>query len=511
MSATNPSTGIQLAKAVDPSTFNSSPEAFGLRGSASPDVSARNAESLKAVALANAFAAFGLDASAAQRILSSTQSKSQSAPKPLQPASGANTIPLGPRKANSGHDRPPPSEIPIPQPSAAVLPFPLTPPGAVVQTQPSWLNIPIPFAPTAFASPESAPPAVPQSAFITNPNALKPVRASAFPAMRGSATDGEQSALNNAPAPSAFASPAGNASAFALMNPFATNGGAFPTDNTFYPDPASALGCPNAWPVLSTHDDDDAMDVDDPNAMDICYLVDSDAMDTSPDRDFCYDPRTFAFDPRAFLPPQFLRVFQPFVPPPPPAPSRTNAYNFLRLYDSTAAAINALPARPDICTLPPRPRCVAVETSAAFSPPIMDELIRRHPNSPEAILAPKKPARRTASEKKERVRQNQYWAARCARSKAERREPHEQLVEMARQPVRPAPPPRSEPKLERIAVPPCMVPEKTKKTLARMAPQAEQKAAVKTGLSSRKCGLAKVASSLLSTTCAAPKAFFGLL
>ncbi|KAL1718132.1 hypothetical protein EV715DRAFT_273750 [Schizophyllum commune] len=461
-------------------TFAASPEAFGLKRSSSASPRPRNQQTMDPDSLVNSFDAIGLNGSKTQ----------------AQLASGANTIPLGSRSS-----QPPLKDVTNHLADAApvaALPFSIT-----GNQSTSALN-------TIATHP------IPTSAFITNSNAIV-VRRSAFPLMQTGAR-APTTALINPPNSScqaiapALQKPSTIASVFNCNpNAFAAAYNAripkFNFDSS--PSTASAFGLPSTWTAVTNFPGEEPMDVDDPYAMEIC-LPDPDAMDTSPNSENYTVPFLPYHPSQEFVAPQFGRLFQPFVPPPLPEPTHANAYNALRQLDSSTAAMHAPPARPELYSTSPRQFASAPLYESLlprFSLPIMDELAKRYPHSPDAILADRKRKRaiKTAAQREAEAR---YWAARSAQSRAERKELRRQLIALAaRKPERPSRRLRAD--FERIEVPPCMVPQKTRRTLVEMKLASGTK--MDKSESSRRCNLTKVGSRLLAAACSAPRSWVGFL
>ncbi|KAL1677099.1 hypothetical protein EV122DRAFT_214986 [Schizophyllum commune] len=463
-------------------TFAASPEAFGLKRSSSASPRTRNQQTMDPESLVNSFDAIGLNGSETQ----------------AQLASGANTIPLGTRSR-----QPPLKDVTnhlADAPPVAALPF------SVTGNQ---------SGSSAFAQNTIATHLIPTSAFMTNPNAIV-VRRSAFPPMQASAR-APTTTFVNPPLPSsrvsapALQNPSTIASAFNCNpNAFAAAYKARIPKFSFNPSPstASAFGLPSTWTAVTDYPEAEPMDVDDPYAMEIC-LPDPDAMDTSPNSENYTVPFLPYHPSQEFVAPQFGRLFQPFVSPSLPEPTHANAYNALRQLDSSTAAVHAAPARPEFYSTSRQLASAPIHESLLprCSPPIMDELVKRYPHSPNAILADRKRKRaiKTAAQREAEAR---HWAARSAQSRAERKELRRQLVALAaRKPERPSR--RLRTHFERIEVPPCMVPEKTRRTLAEMM----LASATKTykSESSRRCNLSKVGSRLLAAACSAPRSLVGFL
>ncbi|KAL1733660.1 hypothetical protein EV714DRAFT_281719 [Schizophyllum commune] len=466
-----------------PTTFAASPEAFGLKRSSSASPRTRNQQDMDPESLVNSFDAIGLDGSKTQ----------------AQLASGANTIPLGSRSS-----QPPLKDVTnhlADAPPVAALPFSIT--GNQSGS-------------SAFAQNTISTHPVPTSAFITNANAIV-VRRSDFPPMQASAR-ASTTTLVNPPLPSsrvsapALQNPSTIASAFNCNpNAFAAAYSARIPKFSFNSSPstASAFALPSTWTAVTNFPEEEPMDVDDPYAMDIC-LPDPDAMDTSPNSENYTVPFLPYHPSRKFAAPQFGRLFQPFVPPPMPEPTHANAYNALRQLDSSTAATHAAPARPELYSTSPRQLVSAPLDESLLprcSPPIMDELVKRYPHSPDTILVDKKRKRaiKTAAQREAEAR---YWAARSAQSKAERKELRRQLAALAaRKPERPRR--RLRTHFERIEVPPCMVPQKTRRTMVEMKQISATK--IEKSESSRRCSLSKVGSRLLAAACSAPRSLVGFL
>ncbi|KAL1707913.1 hypothetical protein EV121DRAFT_277698 [Schizophyllum commune] len=463
-------------------TFAASPEAFGLKRSSSASPRTRYQQTMDPESLVNSFDAIGLDGSKTQ----------------AQLASGANTISLGSRS-----NQPPLKDVTnhlADAPPVAALPFSIT--GNQSGS-------------SAFAQNTIAIHPIPTSAFITNANAIV-VRRSAFPPMQASAR-ASTTTFVNPPLPSsrvsapALQNPSTIASAFNCNpNAFAAAYSARIPKFSFNSSPstASAFGLPSTWTAVTNFPEEEPMDVDDPYAMEIC-LPDPDAMDTSPNSENYTVPFLPYHPSQGLVAPQFGRLFQPFVPPPLPEPTHANAYNALRQLDSSTAAMHASPARPDLYSTSRQLAYAPIDESLLprFSPPIMDELVNRHPHSPDAILADKKRKRaiKTAAQREAEAR---HWAARSAQSRAERKELRRQLVALAaRKPERPSRRLRTD--FERVEVPPCMVPQKTRRTLAEMKLASEMK--IEKSESSRRCNLTKVGSRLLAAACSAPRSLVGFL
>ncbi|KAI5829106.1 hypothetical protein K523DRAFT_363653 [Schizophyllum commune Tattone D] len=384
-----------------PITFAASPEAFGLMRSSSASPRTRNQQDMDPESLVNSFDAIGLDGSKTQ----------------TQLASGANTIPLGSRSS-----QPPLKDVTNHLADAAPVAA-------------------LPFSITGYQSGSSAFPqniiATHTSAFITNPNAIVTgARAPTTTFINPSFPSGQASAP-------ALLKPSTIASAFNCNpNAFAAAYNARIPKFSFNPSPstASAFGLPSTWTAVTNYPEEEPMDVDDPYAMEIC-LPDPDAMDTSPNSENYTVPFLPYHPSRKFAAPQFGRLFQPFVPPPMPEPTHANAYNALRQLDSSTAATHAAPARPELYSTSPRQLVSAPLDESLLprcSPPIMDELVSRHPHSPDAILADKK-RKRAIKAAAQREAEARYWTARSAQSRAERKELRRQLVALAAQkPERPS-------------------------------------------------------------------------
>ena len=251
------------------------------------------------------------------------------------------------------------------------------------------------------------------------------------------------------------------------------------------------------------------MDVDDPWAMEIC-LPDPDAMDTSPNSENYTVPFFPYHGPQEFVAPQFGRLFHPFVPPPLPQPTHANAYYALRQLDSSTTAMHASSIRPELYSTSPRQLASAPLDESLlprFSEPVMDELVQRYPHSPDAILADKKRKRlsiKTAIQLEAEAKQARYRA----QSEAKRKELHRRSAALAVQkPERPSE--QSQADRERVEVPPCMIPEKTRRTLAEMKKTSTTK--TKSSESSRRCDLTKMGSRLLAAACSAPRSLVGFL
>ncbi|KAL1737511.1 hypothetical protein EV714DRAFT_278959 [Schizophyllum commune] len=479
---------IQTAPAS--TTFAASPENFGLKRSSGASTRNRNQQSMDPEALADSFSAFRLDGA-----------KNQSQ---LELASGANTIPLGSRS-----NKPPLKDVTNHLADAApvaALPFSITGPSAC--------NLQNTIATHS----------MPTSAFITNPNAMV-VRRSAFPPMQASARAPTHTFVNpplstsQASAP-ALQKPSTIASAFNCNpNAFAAAYNAriprfnFNFNPSFNPSPstASAFGLPSTWSGVTDIQEDEPMDVDDPWAMEIC-LPDPDAMDTSPNSENYTVPFFPYHGSQEFVAPPFGRLFHPFVPPPLPEPTHANAYNALRQLDSSTAAMHALPARLELNSTSRQPSSAFLDESLLprFSEPIMDELVQRYPHSPDAILADKKRKRmtfKTAAQREAEAKQARYRA----QLKAERKELHRRSVALAKQKLElPSVQSRTlQADHERVEVPPCMIPEKTRRTLAEMKKTSTTK--TKSSESSRRCDLTKMGSRLLAAACSAPRSLVGFL
>ncbi|KAL1692752.1 hypothetical protein GGG16DRAFT_50750 [Schizophyllum commune] len=464
-------------------TFAASPEAFGLKRSSSASPRTRNQQDMDPESLVNSFDAIGLDGSKTQ----------------AQLASGANSIPLGSRS-----NQPPLKDVTnhlADAPPVAALPFSITGNQSCSST---------------FALNTIATHPIPTSAFMTNPNAIV-VRRSAFPPMQAGAR-APTTTFVNPPLPSSQGSAPAQLKPSTIASAFNCNPNAFAAAYkaripkfSFNPSPstASAFGLPSTWTAVTNFPEEEPMDVDDPYAMEIC-LPDPDAMDTSPNSETYTVPFLPYHPSQEFVAPQFGRLFQPFVPPPMPEPTHANAYNALRQLDSSTAAMHAAPARPELYSTSPRQFASAPLDESLLprcSPPIMDELVRRYPHSPEGILADRK-RKRAIKAAAPREAEARYWAARSAQSRAERKELRRQLVALAaRKPERPSRRLRAD--FERVEVPPCMVPEKTRRTLAEM----KQTSAMKTDKreSSRRCHLTQVGSRLLAAACFAPRSLVGFL
>ncbi|KAL1759773.1 hypothetical protein FB107DRAFT_270798 [Schizophyllum commune] len=464
-------------------TLAASPEAFGLKRSSSASPRTRNQQVMDPEFLVNSFDAIGLNGSKTQ----------------AQLASGANTTPLGSRSS-----QPPLKDVPNHLADAApvaALPFSITgnQSGSSALAQNTIATAPIPT-----------------SAFITNPNAIV-VRRSAFPPMQASAR-APSTTFVNPPLPSsqdsapALQKPSTIASAFNCNpNAFAAAYKARIPKSSFSPSPstASAFGLPSTWTAVTNFPEEEPMDVDDPYAMEIC-LPDPDAMDTSPNSETYTVPFLPYHPSQEVTASQFGRLFQPFVPPPLPEPTHANAYNAWRQLDSSTAAMHAPPARPELYSTSPRPSSSSSLDESLlprFSPPIMDELVKRYPHSPDVILADRK-RKRAIKAAAQREAEARYWAARSAQSRAERKELRRQLVALAaRKPERPSR--RLRTHFERIEVPPCMVPQKTRQTLAEMNRTSGTK--IEKSESSRRCNLTKVGSRLLAAACSAPRSLVGFL
>ncbi|KAI5897927.1 uncharacterized protein SCHCODRAFT_02528830 [Schizophyllum commune H4-8] len=481
---------IQTAPAS--TTFAASPENFGLKRSSNASPRSQNNQTMDPESLADSLAAFVLDGAKNQPQL----------------ASGANTIPLGSRS-----NKPPLKDVTNHLADAApmaALPFSITGTKS---------------GPSAIARKTIATHTIPTSAFITNPNAVV-VRRSAFPPMQASARPPTRTFVNpylpsNQASAPALQKPSTIASAFNCNpNAFAAAYNArVPHFNFNFnpsnpsPSTASAFGLPSTWSAVTNIQEDEPMDVDDPWAMEIC-LPDPDAMDTSPNSENYSVPFFPYHGPQEFVAPQFGRLFHPFVPPPLPEPTHANAYNALRQLDSSTAAMHASLARPELYSTSPRQLASSSLDESLlprFSEPIMDELVQRYPHSPDAILADKKRKRttiKTAAQREAEAKQARY----CAQLKAERKELHRRSIALAaRKPELPSKKLRTpQADRERVEVPPCMVPEKTRRTLAEMKKTSATKM-TKTTEASRRCNLTKVGSRLLAAACSAPRSLVGFL
>ncbi|KAL1697493.1 hypothetical protein GGG16DRAFT_41240 [Schizophyllum commune] len=479
---------MSIQTAAASTTFAASPENFGLKRSSNASPRTQNNQTMDPESIADSLAAIHLDGV-----------KSQS-----QLASGANTIPLGSRS-----NKPPLKDVTNHLADAApvaALPFSITGSSAfnvhnTIATHP-----------------------IPTSAFLTNPNAVV-VRRSAFPPMQASARPPTHTFVNptqpsvQASAP-ALQKPSTIASAFNCNpNAFAAAYNArIPRFNFNFnpsnpsPSTASAFGLPSTWSAVTNIQEGEPMDVDDPWAMEIC-LPDPDAMDTSPNSEKYTVPFFPYHGPQEFVAPQFGRLFQPFVPPPLPEPTHANAYNALRQLDSSTAALHASSIRPELYSTS---SCQLYSSSLdesllpRFSEPILDDLVQRYPHSPDAILADKKRKRttfKTAIQLEAEAKQARYRA----QSEAKRKELHRRSVALAAQkPERPSSPLRTTPAdHERIEVPACMIPEKTRKTLAEMKKTSARK--TEKTASSRRCDLTKMGSRLLAAACSAPRSLVGFL
>ncbi|KAL1722263.1 hypothetical protein EV715DRAFT_193348 [Schizophyllum commune] len=480
---------IQTAPAS--TTFAASPENFGLKRSLNASPRTQNNQTMDPESIADSLAAIHLDGTKIQSQL----------------ASGANTIPLGSRS-----NKPPLKDVTNHLADAApvaALPFSITGNRS---------------GSSAFAQNTIATHPIPPSAFISNPNAVV-VRRSAFPPMQASARPPTHTFVNptqpsiQASAP-ALQKPSTIASAFNCNpNAFAAAYNArvprfhFNFNPSFNPSPstASAFGLPSTWGAVTDIQEDEPMDVDDPWAMEI-FLPDPDAMDTSPNSENYTVPFFPYHGSQEFVAPPFGRLFQPFVPPPLPQPTHANAYNALRQLDSSTAAMHTSSIRPDLYSTSHQFSYAPLDESLLprFSEPILDELVQRYPHSPDAILADKKRKRttfKTAIQLEAEAKQARYRA----RSEAKRKEVHRRSVALAASKLeRPSKQLRtSQADHERIEVPPCMIPEKTRRTLAEMKKTSTTK--TKSSESSRRCGLTKVGSRLLAAACSAPRSLVGFL
>ncbi|KAL1752055.1 hypothetical protein FB107DRAFT_293462 [Schizophyllum commune] len=479
---------MSIQAAPTSTTFAASPENFGLKRSSNASMRIQNNQTMDPESIADSLAAIHLDGAKFQSQL----------------ASGANTIPLGSRS-----NKPPLKDVTNHLADAApvaALPFSITGPSA--------FNVQNTIATHS----------VPTSAFITNPNAVV-VRRSAFPPMQASAR-APTHAFVNPPAPFDQASAPALQKLSTIASAFNCNPNAFaaaynarvprfhfnfnPSFN-HSPSTASAFGLPSTWSAVTDIHDDEPMDVDDPWAMEIC-LPDPDAMDTSPNSENYTVPFFPYHGPQEFVAPQFGRLFQPFVPPPLPEPTHANAYNALRQLDSSTAAMHTSSIRPELNSTSRQFSPAPLDESLLprFSEPIMDELVQRYPHSPDAILADKKRKRttfKTAIQLEAEAKQAHYRA----QLKAERKELHRRSVALtASKPERPSSPLRtSQVDCERVEVPPCMIPAKTRRTLAEMKKTSVTK--TKSGESSRRCDLTKMGSRLLAAACSAPRSLVGFL
>ncbi|KAI4529023.1 hypothetical protein K525DRAFT_182826 [Schizophyllum commune Loenen D] len=481
---------MSIQTAAASTTFAASPENFGLKRSSNASPRTQNNQTMDPESIADSLAAIHLDGVKAQSQL----------------ASGANTIPLGSRS-----NKPPLKDVTNHLADAApvaALPFSIT--GNQSGS-------------SAFAQNTIATHPIPTSAFNSNPNAVV-VRRSAFPPLQASARPPTHTFVNptqpsvqaSAPAlqkPSTIASafncnPNAFAAAYKARIPhFNFN---FPPSNPS-PFTASAFGLPSTWSAVTDIQEDEPMDVDNPWAMEIC-LPDPDAMDTSPNSENYTVPFFPYHGPQEFVAPQFGRLFQPFVPPPLPEPTHANAYNALRQLDSSTAAMHTSSIRPELYSTSRQFSSVPLDESLLprFSEPIMDELVQRYPHSPDAILAEKKRKRtsiKTAAQREAEAKQARYRA----QSEAKRKELHRRSVALAVQkPERPSSPLRTtQADHKRIEVPPCMIPEKTRQTLAEMKKTSAMK--TKSSESSRRCDLTKMGSRLLAAACSAPRSLVGFL
>lgn len=343
------------------------------------------------------------------------------------------------------------------------------------------------------------------SAFSTSGSAFPPARASAFPpAGAGDARPNTNFAANA----SAFGAGESSSSAFAP----ATH--ALPAAPHAYPTVASAVGLRSIpsvalqnvnwmgpqstkWMTPQNVDrtafEDDAMDTspDDPDAMDT-----SDDGAVVPGFDFLaqwhplrelYNPDALqALAPTHHSPPLACHQptldcypFVPHAPPAPPQPTNSNAYDALRLLDDSVAALHPSPPRDEISHTPVRESLFGCMHSAQRSsspepmpePPssLVDELMRRH--SPSPVARKIKPVLNPfLCGVRKRGRVVDVQAARAR--KVYTREVQRREMESVRAPGgRPI-----HAKSQRRPVPPCMVPAKTWKALEYLKKQEMERA-----------------------------------
>ncbi|KAL1722254.1 hypothetical protein EV715DRAFT_193755 [Schizophyllum commune] len=490
---------------------------------------------------------------------------------PLEPASGPNSMSLGtrrrgPRRRANATSQPPPEVIAMrddPPASSmnedtapAALPFSLTQPVNVPQS--------------AFSA--SAPPSsTPVSAFMVNPHVPRPPVVSAFPPAQTNAfSSPSTSAFSPAPAStsafppmnpnvvsafsatnsnadppattfsstpststSAFASPSTSAfitdsnptvkSAFATdtsafgmksnttsafgirKSAFATNGTALASNTTTsFPSSASAFGLSSTRTLA------------DFKAFPKNSNIDDDAMDTTPDSHIYYKPPAFSF-----VVNQFARRFQPFVPPPlppppppPPPPTQAPTLGFIQRLEACLAAQHAPSSRGNT----PR-RLSAYESTPPPQPPIMDEIIKRNYSTAETPVSQSLPPRKdnpllAPPVGNRRLRfQERREAARRGFCQAERRE-YQRQAELLERQKRRSRRCGTWDDVPHAEIPPCMLPERTRKMLATMAAETRRGTSEKktsTERLSRCCHLTEVGPRLLSAACSAPRIVRGFL
>ncbi|KAL1752046.1 hypothetical protein FB107DRAFT_293454 [Schizophyllum commune] len=494
---------------------------------------------------------------------------------PLEPASGPNSMSLGtrrrgPRRRANATSQPPPEVIAMRDDPAASSMNEDTAPAAL----PFSLTQPVNAPQSAFSA--SAPPSsAPISAFMVNPHVPRPPVVSAFPPAQTNAfSSPSTSAFSPAPAStsafpplnpnvvsafsasnsnadppattfsstpststSAFASPstsafitdsnptvksafATDASAFGMKSnmtsafgirksAFATNGTAL-ASNTTTPFPSSA----SAFGLSSTRT------LTDFKAFAKNSDTDEDAMDTTPDSHIYHKPPAFSF-----VVNQFARRFQPFVPPPlpppppPPRPTQVPTLGFIQRLEASLAAEHASSSRGDTST-PHSPRRLSTyESIPPPQPPIMDEIIKRNYSTAETPVSQSLPPRKDNPllappvENRRRRFQERREAARRGYCQAERRE-YQRQAELLERQKRRSRRCGTWDDVPHAEIPPCMLPERTRKMLATMVAETRrgtsQKKTSRERLS-RRCHLTEVGPRLLSAACSAPRIVRGFL
>ncbi|KAI5897936.1 uncharacterized protein SCHCODRAFT_02684211 [Schizophyllum commune H4-8] len=556
-------------------TFTSSLDAFGLRRPASGPVDhdARHAAADAFLDSIDTSDRIPKESSGSRRHIFDVDFPTTA---PLEPATGPNSVSLGtrrrgPRTRANATSQPPPEVIAIRDDPLASSMNEDTAPAAL----PFSLTQPVNAPQLAFSA--SAPPSsVPISAFMVNPDVPRPPVVSAFPPAQTSAVSGTStsasspasastsafhpttsnvasafSAFNsnaNSPATTSSSAPSTSTSAFAssststfatnsnstIKSAFATDASAFGmksnttsafgirksafatngttlasnTTTTAFPSSASAFGLSSTRAVadfkaFAKHSD-----------------IDDDAMDTTPDSHIYYKPPAFSF-----VVNQFARRFQPFVPPPlhppppPPRPTQAPTLGFIQRLEASLAAQYATSSGGETSTAHCPQRLSAHESIPPPQAPIMDEIIKRNYTTADTPVSQSLPPRKdnpllAPPAENRRLRfQERREAARRGYCQAERRE-YQRQAELLERQQRRSRRCGTWDDLPHAEIPPCMLPERTRKMLATMAAETRKVALEKKTSSerlSRRCHLTEVGPRLLSAACSAPRIVRGFL
>ncbi|KAI4529032.1 hypothetical protein K525DRAFT_182843 [Schizophyllum commune Loenen D] len=495
---------------------------------------------------------------------------------PLEPASGPNSMSLGtrrrgPRRRANATSQPPPEVIAMRDDPPASSMNEDTAPAAL----PFSLTQPVNAPQSAFSA--SAPSSsTPTSAFMVNPHVPRPPVVSAFPPAQTSAfSSTSTSAFSPAPAStsafppvnsnvvsafsasdsnanppattfsstpststgvsaptststfatnsnsivksafatdaSAFGMKSNTTSAFGIRkSAFASNGTALASNTTTtFPSSASAFGLSSTRTLADFKTFAKNSDIDD------------DAMDTTPDSHIYYKPPAFSF-----VVNQFARRFQPFVPPPlppppppPPQPTQAPTLGFIQRLEASLAAQHASSSRGDTSTPHSPRRLSAYESIPPPQPPIMDEIIKRNYSTADTPISQSLPPRKdnpllAPPVENRRLRfQQRREAARRGFCQAERRE-YQRQAELLERQQRRSRRCGTWDDVPHAEIPPCMLPERTRKMLAAMTAETRRGTLEKktsTGRLSRHCHLTEVGPRLLSAACSAPRIVRGFL